>query len=157
MTVTDLPLTPTLGEPAGIGSELTFAAWVVRRSGPSALFAIDDPERLERLARHLSLDVPIASIALPDVMLFHAATRRTRDAVLGMYDDQALIRLKTIDISQGVDVSLGLSFASTSPDHGAAFDVAGTGDADPAYFLAAIDPARDLARRRGESARLSIA
>jgi 4-hydroxythreonine-4-phosphate dehydrogenase len=85
----------------------------------------------------------------PADTLFHAGARAGYDAVLCMYHDQALIPLKTIDFAGGVNVTLGLPFVRTSPDHGTALDIAGTGRADPASLLAAIDMADDMASRRG--------
>jgi 4-hydroxythreonine-4-phosphate dehydrogenase len=85
---------------------------------------------------------------LPPDTMFHAAARATYDVALCMYHDQALIPIKTIDFSGGVNVTLGLPFIRTSPDHGTALDIAGTGRADPASFLAALDMASDMARRR---------
>lgn len=85
---------------------------------------------------------------LPPDTMFHAAARATYDVALCMYHDQALIPLKTIDFSGGVNVTLGLPFIRTSPDHGTALDIAGTGRADPTSFLAALDMASDMARRR---------
>ena len=65
-----------------------------------------------------------------------------------MYHDQALIPIKTLDFDGGVNVTLGLPFVRTSPDHGTAFDIAGTGRADPASLIAALALAGDMARRR---------
>jgi 4-hydroxythreonine-4-phosphate dehydrogenase len=84
----------------------------------------------------------------PADTLFHPAARATYDAALCMYHDQALIPIKTIDFSGGVNVTLGLPFVRTSPDHGTALDIAGTGRADPASLIAALDMADDMARRR---------
>lgn len=85
----------------------------------------------------------------PADTLFHAAARARYDAVICMYHDQALIPLKTIDFSSGVNVTLGLPFVRTSPDHGTAFDIAGKGVADPASTMAAITLAARLAAHRG--------
>jgi 4-hydroxythreonine-4-phosphate dehydrogenase len=85
----------------------------------------------------------------PADTLFHPAARAAYDAALCMYHDQALIPIKTIDFAGGVNVTLGLPFIRTSPDHGTALDIAGTGRADAASLLAAIDMASDMARRRG--------
>jgi 4-hydroxythreonine-4-phosphate dehydrogenase len=84
----------------------------------------------------------------PADTLFHPAARATYDAALCMYHDQALIPIKTIDFSGGVNVTLGLPFVRTSPDHGTALDIAGTGRADPASLIAALAMADDMARRR---------
>ncbi len=87
----------------------------------------------------------------PDTM-FHAAARARYDLALCMYHDQALIPIKTIDFAGGVNVTLGLPFIRTSPDHGTALDIAGTGSADPGSFLAALDMAVDMARHRATRA-----
>ncbi len=78
----------------------------------------------------------------PPDTLFHEEARQTYDAVLCMYHDQALIPLKTLDFHHGVNVTLGLPFLRTSPDHGTALDLAGTGKANPASLIAALDMAR---------------
>jgi 4-hydroxythreonine-4-phosphate dehydrogenase len=65
-----------------------------------------------------------------------------------MYHDQGLIPVKYLGLDQGVNVTLGLPFVRTSPDHGTAFDIAGQGRADPASLVAAIGMARRLARHR---------
>jgi 4-hydroxythreonine-4-phosphate dehydrogenase len=87
---------------------------------------------------------------LPADTLFHPAARASYDAALCMYHDQALIPIKTIDFSGGVNVTLGLPFVRTSPDHGTALDIAGTGRADPTSLIAALAMADDMARRRGQ-------
>jgi len=84
----------------------------------------------------------------PADSLFHEAARKTYDAVLCMYHDQALIPLKTLSFHEGVNVTLGLPFVRTSPDHGTALDIAGTGRADESSLLAALRLARDIARSR---------
>jgi 4-hydroxythreonine-4-phosphate dehydrogenase len=84
----------------------------------------------------------------PADTLFHAGARARYDAVLCMYHDQALIPLKTIDFAGGVNVTLGLPFVRTSPDHGTAFDIAGQGRADPTSLIAALRMAADMAARR---------
>jgi 4-hydroxythreonine-4-phosphate dehydrogenase len=80
--------------------------------------------------------------------LFHPAARALYDAVLAMYHDQALIPLKTLAFDRGVNITLGLPFVRTSPDHGTAFDIAGTGQASSASLVAALKTARDMARQR---------
>ncbi len=68
-----------------------------------------------------------------------------------MYHDQALIPLKTLDVAHGVNVTLGLPIVRTSPDHGTAFDIAGSGRANPSSLLAAIRLAAEIAGRRAAS------
>jgi 4-hydroxythreonine-4-phosphate dehydrogenase len=77
--------------------------------------------------------------------LFHEAARVTYDAVLAMYHDQALIPIKTLAFDHAVNVTLGLPFVRTSPDHGTAFDIAGTGRAEPGSLIAALTLAARLA------------
>jgi 4-hydroxythreonine-4-phosphate dehydrogenase len=67
-----------------------------------------------------------------------------------MYHDQALIPLKTLAFDHGVNVTLGLPFVRTSPDHGTAFDIAGTGHASPESLIAALEVASEMAARRAQ-------
>jgi 4-hydroxythreonine-4-phosphate dehydrogenase len=75
---------------------------------------------------------------LPADSMFHQAARESYDVALAMYHDQALIPIKTLAFDHAVNVTLGLPFVRTSPDHGTAFDIAGTGRADPGSLIAAI-------------------
>lgn len=86
---------------------------------------------------------------LPPDTMFHAAARASYDAALCMYHDQALIPIKTIAFDSAVNLTLGLPFIRTSPDHGTAFDIAGKGVAREASLIAAIDLASLLAARAG--------
>lgn len=85
---------------------------------------------------------------LPADTMFHKAARAHYDAAICMYHDQALIPIKTIDFAGGVNVTLGLPFIRTSPDHGTAYDIAGKGVADPSSVIAALRMAWDMAGRR---------
>jgi 4-hydroxythreonine-4-phosphate dehydrogenase len=80
--------------------------------------------------------------------MFHAEARRSYDAALCMYHDQALIPIKTIDFDGGVNVTLGLPFVRTSPDHGTAFAIAGTGVARAGSLIAALRLAAEMAAKR---------
>ena len=80
--------------------------------------------------------------------MFHAGARARYDAAICMYHDQALIPIKTLDFANGVNVTLGLPFIRTSPDHGTAFDIAGQGKADPSSLIAALRLADRMARAR---------
>jgi 4-hydroxythreonine-4-phosphate dehydrogenase len=80
--------------------------------------------------------------------LFHPPARRSYDAVIAMYHDQALIPLKTIGFDLGVNVTLGLPFVRTSPDHGTAFDIAAQGGASATSFIEALRLAAELAAAR---------
>lgn len=84
--------------------------------------------------------------------LFHAAARRGYDVVIAMYHDQALIPLKTIGFDEGVNITLGLPFVRTSPDHGTAFDIAAEGRASPQSFIEALKMAAAIAAARAAAA-----
>ena len=86
---------------------------------------------------------------LPADTMFHAGARARYDAAICMYHDQALIPIKTLDFANGVNVTLGLPFIRTSPDHGTAYDIAGKGVADPSSLIAALRMAAQMAERRG--------
>ncbi|WP_428029624.1 4-hydroxythreonine-4-phosphate dehydrogenase PdxA [Ancylobacter sp.] len=89
---------------------------------------------------------------LPADTLFHAAARRTYDAAIGAYHDQVLAPAKALAFDRAVNVTLGLPFVRTSPDHGTAFDLAGTGRADPSSLIEALRLARQLAERDAANA-----
>ena len=84
----------------------------------------------------------------PADALFAPHARDSYDAALCMYHDQALIPVKALDFDSGVNVTLGLPVVRTSPDHGTAFAIAGSGKADPGPMIAAIRMAGECARRR---------
>src|SRR5947199_67058 len=226
------PLALTVGEPAGIGPDITFAAWRQRAElGLPPFYLLGDPafvtRRAERIAPDLTVAVvepaaawttfetalPVVDIGvsisaepgrpdessapaalaairravadarlnphagedgalgdedltvvrpaverlkaegieargpLPADSLFHRAARASYDAALAMYHDQALIPIKTLAFDHAVNVTLGLPFVRTSPDHGTAFDIAGTGRADPTSLIAALQLAARLSSR----------
>ncbi len=85
---------------------------------------------------------------LPADTMFHARARAAYDVAICMYHDQALIPIKTLDFDGGVNVTLGLPFVRTSPDHGTAFDIAGRGVAKPDSLIAALRLAAKLAAAR---------
>ncbi|NNE83709.1 MAG: 4-hydroxythreonine-4-phosphate dehydrogenase PdxA [Alphaproteobacteria bacterium] len=84
--------------------------------------------------------------------LFHPEARQTYDAAICMYHDQALIPLKMLDFHRSVNITLGLPIIRTSPDHGTALDIAGSGQANPSSFIEAVKLASLLAARRQQSA-----
>jgi len=95
-----------------------------------------------RAAGH-AVDGPISADTL-----FHEVMRRRYDAILCMYHDQALIPLKTLDFESGVNITIGLPIVRTSPDHGTAFRLAGTGTASPRSFIRAVHAASRIAQAR---------
>jgi 4-hydroxythreonine-4-phosphate dehydrogenase len=100
--------------------------------------------------RALGID---ASGPYPADTMFHARARAGYDAALAMYHDQALIPIKTIAFDEGVNVTLGLPFIRTSPDHGTAFDIAGRGIARPDSLIAALKLAARMAAQHKQAAR----
>ncbi len=108
-----------------------------------------EEERMIRplVARLAAEGIDIRGPMSADTM-FHAAARNTYDVAICAYHDQALIPIKTIDFAGGVNVTLGLPFVRTSPDHGTAYDIAGRGIADPSSLIAALRMAREMAAVR---------
>ena len=92
-------------------------------------------------AEGMQIDGPLSA----DTM-FHARARQNYDAAICMYHDQALIPIKTLDFDHGVNVTLGLPFIRTSPDHGTAFDIAGRGIARPSSLIKALEMAAEMVR-----------
>ncbi len=99
--------------------------------------------------RALGID---ASGPYPADTMFHARARAGYDAALAMYHDQALIPIKTIAFDEGVNVTLGLPFIRTSPDHGTAFDIAGRGIARPDSLIAALKLAARMVAQHEQTA-----
>lgn len=95
-----------------------------------------------KVARAAGLDVTGPH---PADTLFHTTARESYDAVLAMYHDQALIPIKTLDFDRGVNITLGLPIIRTSPDHGTALDIAGTGKASPTSLIEALYTAEFIA------------
>jgi 4-hydroxythreonine-4-phosphate dehydrogenase len=111
-------------------------------------------EEIEVIAPALA-DLAAAGVAVSGPhaadSLFRPSARKSYDAVVAMYHDQALIPVKTVAFERAVNVTLGLPLIRTSPDHGTAFDIAGTGTADPASLIAALRLAGKLARRASQT------
>ena len=123
-------------------------------AGEGGLFGREELEVIApaiAAARAQGLDVhgPFA----PDTVFMRARSTPQRagefDVVIAMYHDQGLIPVKYLGVEQGVNVTLGLPFVRTSPDHGTAFDIAGQGIANPSSLVAALRMAQDMAAARG--------
>lgn len=115
-------------------------------AGEQGLFGDEEPRILAPAARQLDAVGP-----LPADTVFVRAMRGEFDAVLAPYHDVGMTAIKVAAFGRGVNVTLGLPFLRTSPDHGTALDIAGTGRADPASMIEAI---RMAGRRIGEPGRL---
>jgi 4-hydroxythreonine-4-phosphate dehydrogenase len=132
----------------GIAAPVLAVAGLNPHAGEAGALGREDIDIIApAVARLRSLGIDARGPFAADTM-FHAEARRHYDAALGMYHDQALIPLKTIDFHGGVNVTLGLPFVRTSPDHGTAFDIAGTGTARPDSLIAALRLAAEMAARR---------
>lgn len=113
-------------------------------AGEDGAMGTEDGAIVAPAVRQLAADGIDARGPLSADSMFHAAARASYDAALCMYHDQALIPVKTLAFDHAVNVTLGLPFVRTSPDHGTAFDIAGTGRADPSSLIAAIKLAARL-------------
>jgi 4-hydroxythreonine-4-phosphate dehydrogenase len=114
-------------------------------AGEDGSLGIEDRDIVAPAIERLKAEGIDAVGPLPADTMFHERARAAYDVALGMYHDQALIPIKTLAFDHGVNVTLGLPFVRTSPDHGTAFDIAGTGKADPSSLVAALTLAARLA------------
>jgi 4-hydroxythreonine-4-phosphate dehydrogenase len=133
-----------LRERFGIARPRLALAGLNPHAGEDGALGTEDGEIVAPAVLALRRDGIDARGPLPGDTMFHAAARATYDAALAMYHDQALIPIKTLAFDHAVNVTLGLPFVRTSPDHGTAFDIAGTGRADPTSLVAAIKLAARL-------------
>lgn len=115
-------------------------------AGENGAMGTEDRDIIAPAIRQLAAEGLDVSGPLPADTAFHAEARSRYDVILCMYHDQALIPVKTLDFHGGVNVSLGLPFIRTSPDHGTALDIAGKGLARPQSLIAAIELAASMAR-----------
>lgn len=114
-------------------------------AGEEGTLGLEDEAVVRPAVEQLKAEGIAAVGPLPADTMFHADARATYDVAVGMYHDQVLVPAKTLAFHDGVNATLGLSFIRTSPDHGTAFDIAGTGRADPSSLIAALKLARRLA------------
>jgi 4-hydroxythreonine-4-phosphate dehydrogenase len=128
----------------GIARPRLVVAGLNPHAGEDGALGKEDFEVVRPAVEQLQADGIDARGPLPADTLFHAAARASYDVALAMYHDQALIPIKTLAFDHGVNVTLGLPFIRTSPDHGTAFDIAGTGRADPSSLIAALKLASRL-------------
>ena len=114
-------------------------------AGEGGLFGLEEAEVIApAVAAARAADIDVSGPFAPDTVFMRARAGQPEgfDVVVAMYHDQGLIPVKYLGVEQGVNSTLGLPFVRTSPDHGTAFDIAGTGRADPASLLAALSAAR---------------
>ena len=117
-------------------------------AGEGGAMGTEELDWIEALVTEMNADGFDLAGPLPADTMFHARARERYDAAVAMYHDQALIPIKTLDFDRGVNVTLGLPFIRTSPDHGTAFDIAGKGIANPTSMVEAIRLAARMAATR---------
>jgi 4-hydroxythreonine-4-phosphate dehydrogenase len=129
----------------GIPAPRLAVAGLNPHAGEGGVLGAEDDAIVRPAIERLRADGIAVTGPHPADTLFHAAARERYDAALAMYHDQALIPIKTVAFDDAVNVTLGLPFVRTSPDHGTALDIAGTGRASPASLIAALRMAAQLA------------
>ena len=117
-------------------------------AGEGGLMGTEDAAVIAPVLDSLRAEGMTLTGPLPADTMFHPAARARYDVAVCMYHDQALIPIKTLDFDRGVNVTLGLPFVRTSPDHGTAYDIAGKGIADPQSLIEALRLAWEMAERR---------
>lgn len=117
-------------------------------AGEDGKIGLEDQEVIIPAIENLRQEGLDVSGPYPADTMFHEEARQNYDVALGMYHDQALIPLKTLDFHGGVNVTLGLPIVRTSPDHGTALNIAGQGIANPQSFINAIKMADEIAENR---------
>ena len=131
----------------GIAQPRLAVAGLNPHAGEQGTLGDEDLAVVQPAVQRLIADGIDARGPLPADSMFHQAARESYDVALAMYHDQALIPIKTLAFDHAVNVTLGLPFVRTSPDHGTAFDIAGTGRADPSSLIAAIRLAARISAR----------
>lgn len=140
LRITDAALTAQLGQRPRIA-----VAGLNPHAGEEGAMGREEIEMIAPLLERLRAEGMVLAGPMPADTMFHPPARARYDVAVCMYHDQALIPIKTLDFASGVNVTLGLGFVRTSPDHGTAFDIAGTGTADPSSLIAALRMAREMA------------
>ena len=117
-------------------------------AGEGGSMGMDEINQITPLLDQLRAEGMAISGPLPADTMFHREARALYDVAVCMYHDQALIPIKTLDFAKGVNVTLGLPFVRTSPDHGTAFDIADQGIANPTSLIEALKTARNMSEAR---------
>ncbi len=131
----------------GIASPRLAISGLNPHAGESGLIGTEDRDIIAPAVEALVAQGYNITGPLPADTMFHAAARSNYDAAICMYHDQALIPIKTLAFDTGVNVTLGLPFVRTSPDHGTAFDIAARGIASPESLIEALKLSDSMTRR----------
>ena len=113
-------------------------------AGEGGILGIEERDVLDPALDRLRSEMPGLSKCLPGDTVFFRQRKGEFDVVVSAYHDQGLAAVKTLEFDAAVNVTLGLPYVRTSPDHGTAFDIAGRGLADSGSFAAALSVARQL-------------
>lgn len=132
----------------GIAAPRIAVAGLNPHAGEGGAMGHEEETVIEPVLARLRAEGMAIAGPLPADTMFHPAARARYDVAVCMYHDQALIPIKTVDFDGGVNVTLGLDFVRTSPDHGTAYDIAGSGAANPSSLIAALRLGRDMAKAR---------
>jgi 4-hydroxythreonine-4-phosphate dehydrogenase len=135
----------------GVASPRLAVAGLNPHAGESGTMGTEDRDIVAPAVATLRTRGIDARGPMPPDTMFTPLARPTYDAAICLYHDQALIPIKTLDMAGGVNVTLGLTIVRTSPDHGTALDIAGTGRADPSSLIAALRMAAAIAQHRSLS------
>lgn len=154
---TGLALARALRDDFGVGTPRLAVAGVNPHAGEEGTMGDEEARVVAPAVAALRAAGVDARGPLPPDAVFTPRARAGYDAALCMYHDQGLIPLKALDVDGGVNVTLGLPVVRTSPDHGTALDIAGTGRADPGSLLAALRMAAEVAGRRRRNASAAAA
>jgi 4-hydroxythreonine-4-phosphate dehydrogenase len=136
----------------GIAHPRLAVAGLNPHAGEEGAMGSEDAAVVQPAVQQLRAEGIDARGPLPADTMFHPAARARYDVALCTYHDQALIPIKTLAFDNAVNVTLGLPFVRTSPDHGTAFDIAGSGRADPSSLIAALKLAARLSERSAAAA-----
>jgi len=135
----------------GIATPRLAVAGLNPHAGEGGALGWEDEEIVRPAVEALRAEGIDASGPLPADTMFHGRARATYDAAICMYHDQALIPAKALGFDDSVNVTLGLPFIRTSPDHGTAFEIAGSGKALPDSFIAALRMAAQMAEHENRT------
>ncbi|PZW41342.1 4-hydroxythreonine-4-phosphate dehydrogenase [Humitalea rosea] len=143
-----IPTAAALARDFGIAAPRLAVAGLNPHAGEAGTMGLEDIQIVAPAIAALRAAGIAATGPWPPDTMFTPKARQSYDAAICMYHDQALIPVKTIDMAGGVNVTLNLPIIRTSPDHGTALDLAGTGRADPSSLVAALRLAARLAAHR---------
>lgn len=132
----------------GIAPPRIAVAGLNPHAGEGGMLGHEDTQIILPVCDKLRAEGMIITGPLPADTMFHERARAKYDAAVAMYHDQALVPIKTLAFDTGVNVTLGLPFVRTSPDHGTAFDIAGQGIANPTSMIEALRLAWSMAQTR---------